>query len=222
MLRRSGLLMLYHSFVFSTFLSRPPPPFSILNFVLHLTVFPPTTESFPFVNYISTHLYVLCFLSFFFFFEKIPILSQIFVLPPKTYTVFKQKIETSDIHTYFPDYTGRPGDVQAGCEYFSHRFQALNQNSQKQVYVHLTCATGELLHFFVLAFPQAPCSEAMKGMTKNDRLTKSIPFARFFCRHESNQVRPRCRQRYRHPSQSTRLWSPVTRAWHTPHRRLRQ
>lgn len=58
-------------------------------------------------------------------------------------TVFKQKIATSDIVTYFPDYTGRPGDVQAGCEYFSHRFQALNQNSQKQVYVHLTCATGE-------------------------------------------------------------------------------
>lgn len=58
-------------------------------------------------------------------------------------TVFRQKIATSDINTYFPDYTGRPGDVQAGCEYFSHRFQALNQNSQKQVYVHLTCATGQ-------------------------------------------------------------------------------
>jgi hypothetical protein len=57
--------------------------------------------------------------------------------------VFKQKIATSDIINYFPDYTGRPGDVQAGCEYFSHRFQALNQNAQKQVYVHLTCATGE-------------------------------------------------------------------------------
>lgn len=62
-------------------------------------------------------------------------------------TVFKQKIETSDINTYFPDYTGRPGDVQAGCEYFSHRFQALNQNPQKQVYVHLTCATGECEFF---------------------------------------------------------------------------
>lgn len=58
-------------------------------------------------------------------------------------TVFKQKIATSDIVSFFPDYSGKPGDVQAGCEYFSHRFQALNQNPQKQVYVHLTCATGE-------------------------------------------------------------------------------
>lgn len=57
--------------------------------------------------------------------------------------LFKQKIQNSPIRDYFPDYTGPPGDVQAGCEYFSHRFQALNQNTQKQVYVHLTCATGE-------------------------------------------------------------------------------
>lgn len=65
--------------------------------------------------------------------------------------LFKQKIETSDISTYFPDFTGRPGDVQAGCEYFSHRFQAMNQNPQKQVYVHLTCATDTSQIKFVLS-----------------------------------------------------------------------
>lgn len=66
-------------------------------------------------------------------------------------TVFKQKIAISDIVNFFPDYNGRPGDVQAGCEYFSHRFQALNQNPQKQVYVHLTCATDTSQIKFVLS-----------------------------------------------------------------------
>jgi len=55
--------------------------------------------------------------------------------------LFKQKIQHSPVRDYFPDFTGQPGDVQAGCEYFSHRFQSLNQNPAKQVYVHLTCAT---------------------------------------------------------------------------------
>jgi len=65
--------------------------------------------------------------------------------------LFKQKIATSDIVNFFPDYSGRPGDVQTGCEYFSHRFQALNQNPQKQVYVHLTCATDTSQIKFVLS-----------------------------------------------------------------------
>lgn len=65
--------------------------------------------------------------------------------------LFKQKIATSDIVNFFPDYSGKPGDVQAGCEYFSHRFQALNQNPQKQVYVHLTCATDTSQIKFVLS-----------------------------------------------------------------------
>lgn len=130
--------MLHHSSVFPLFCFLFHPP--------HLTLFPSITES---PNHLrKPYLYTsLCPFPF-------PLLLlpnlKIFVPPPK-HTVFKQKIETSDIHTYFPDYTGRPGDVQAGCEYFSHRFQALNQNSQKQVYVHLTCATGELLDFLSLS-----------------------------------------------------------------------
>lgn len=65
--------------------------------------------------------------------------------------LFKQKIAISDISNFFTDYTGRSGDVQAGCEYFSQRFQALNQNPQKQVYVHLTCATDTTQIKFVLS-----------------------------------------------------------------------
>ena len=65
--------------------------------------------------------------------------------------LFKSKVAHSPISDFFPDYAGAPSDVQAGCEYFSHRFQALNQNPQKQVYVHLTCATDTSQIKFVLS-----------------------------------------------------------------------
>ena len=65
--------------------------------------------------------------------------------------LFRAKIAHSNISEYFPDYQGQPGDVQTGCEYFSHRFQSLNQNPQKQVYVHLTCATDTTQIKFVLS-----------------------------------------------------------------------
>lgn len=46
--------------------------------------------------------------------------------------LFKEKIQTSPIRQYFPDYNGGT-DMQAACDYFSNRFVALNQSPAKQV-----------------------------------------------------------------------------------------
>ena len=54
--------------------------------------------------------------------------------------IFKEKIKTSPVSNYFPDFTGG-SDYEKATAYFSQRFRSLNQSSDKQVYVHLTCAT---------------------------------------------------------------------------------
>jgi len=53
---------------------------------------------------------------------------------------FQEKLPKSPIEDYFPDYEGGD-DYDAGCEYFKHRFVSLNQSDEKNIYVHLTCAT---------------------------------------------------------------------------------
>lgn len=55
--------------------------------------------------------------------------------------LFAEKLPTSPLGDYFPDYNG--GDnYDAACEYLLHRFVSLNQNAAtKQIYAHYTCAT---------------------------------------------------------------------------------
>lgn len=54
--------------------------------------------------------------------------------------IFREKIKTSPISKYFPDYNGG-SDFDKASKYFTERFCALNQSETKQVYPHLTCAT---------------------------------------------------------------------------------
>ncbi|KAI8326842.1 guanine nucleotide-binding protein subunit alpha [Blakeslea trispora] len=59
--------------------------------------------------------------------------------------IFKMKIHTSPIANYFPDYKGRADSVESGKNYFKTRFQRLNQNREKRIYVHYTDATDTTL-----------------------------------------------------------------------------
>ncbi|XP_058972851.1 guanine nucleotide-binding protein G(o) subunit alpha-like [Pocillopora verrucosa] len=54
--------------------------------------------------------------------------------------LFEEKISTSPLTICFPDYSG-PNTYEAGCLYIRKQFEAKNLNDEKEIYVHLTCAT---------------------------------------------------------------------------------
>lgn len=64
--------------------------------------------------------------------------------------IFKEKILTSPLEKYFPDYKGGK-DYDKACDYVTQKFCNLNQSDVKQVYPHLTCATDTQQIKFVMA-----------------------------------------------------------------------
>lgn len=54
--------------------------------------------------------------------------------------LFRQKLPTSPLINYFPDFKGE-NDFDLASNYIMQRFISLNSSSEKQVYTHLTCAT---------------------------------------------------------------------------------
>lgn len=64
--------------------------------------------------------------------------------------IFKEKLQTSPLNKYFPDFDGG-SDFDKACDYFLKKFSALNQSDVKQVYPHLTCATDTQQIKFVMA-----------------------------------------------------------------------
>ncbi|KAF7292780.1 hypothetical protein MIND_01176700 [Mycena indigotica] len=71
--------------------------------------------------------------------------------------LFQQKIKTSPIRTFFPDFDGEEGNAIAGREYFKKRFGRLAQKAgrtsdrQREVYIHTTTATDTELLRVVMA-----------------------------------------------------------------------
>ncbi|KAI7893231.1 G protein alpha subunit [Mucor mucedo] len=65
--------------------------------------------------------------------------------------LFQQKLPSSPLEDYFPDYKG--GDsYEAASQYITQRFVSLNSSVEKQVYTHLTCATDtEQVRFVMTA-----------------------------------------------------------------------
>lgn len=82
---------------------------------------------------------------------------------------FKEKLPLSPMRNYFPDYEGmrlqdscfpqdqysetvRTGGQEYGnaCDYILNRFVQLNQQEQKQIYTHFTCATDTTQIKFVM------------------------------------------------------------------------
>lgn len=64
--------------------------------------------------------------------------------------IFRQKIATSRISNYFPDFKGGD-DFDLGANYFRHRFESLNKHQTKHIYTHFTCATDTNNIRFVMA-----------------------------------------------------------------------
>ncbi|KAG2233323.1 hypothetical protein INT48_007759 [Thamnidium elegans] len=59
--------------------------------------------------------------------------------------IFKEKILTSPVSKYFPDFKGDNLSFEETSDYFRKRFQRLNHNSSKSVYTHNTDATDTKL-----------------------------------------------------------------------------
>ncbi|KAI9889231.1 MAG: G-Protein alpha subunit [Vezdaea aestivalis] len=55
--------------------------------------------------------------------------------------LFRDKIASSPICEYFPDYTGDPSDQKVAMNFFKEKFRGLNRNPNKDIYTHFTNAT---------------------------------------------------------------------------------
>ncbi|RMZ89451.1 hypothetical protein DV736_g3315, partial [Chaetothyriales sp. CBS 134916] len=56
--------------------------------------------------------------------------------------LFRNRLATSPISRYFPDYTGKDTDEEAAKEYFANRFRSINRNINREIYIHYTNATN--------------------------------------------------------------------------------
>ncbi|GAA5804055.1 hypothetical protein HPULCUR_009541 [Helicostylum pulchrum] len=59
--------------------------------------------------------------------------------------IFKEKILTSPVSKYFPDFKGNNSNFEETSDYFRKRFRRLNHNPSKSVYTHNTDATDTKL-----------------------------------------------------------------------------
>lgn len=59
--------------------------------------------------------------------------------------LFKDKLHKSPISKHFPDYTGPPGDYEAGAKYFAEKFRNITRIPEREIYVHYTNATDTTL-----------------------------------------------------------------------------
>ncbi|KAJ8271096.1 hypothetical protein GJAV_G00122700 [Gymnothorax javanicus] len=54
--------------------------------------------------------------------------------------VLAEKIQTSDLQTYFPEYTGKKGDAEAAMEFIRGLYLTVAEGAMRPVYVRITCA----------------------------------------------------------------------------------
>ncbi|ODV80550.1 guanine nucleotide-binding protein alpha subunit [Suhomyces tanzawaensis NRRL Y-17324] len=73
-----------------------------------------------------------------------------FILFLNKIDIFEQKIARSPLKKYFPDYDGKPNDVEDALKFFETNFLKLNKTN-KPIYVHRTCATDTKSMKFVLS-----------------------------------------------------------------------
>jgi GTPase SAR1 family protein len=58
--------------------------------------------------------------------------------------LFREKLASVSIKVAFPEYSGPDGDFDAAVKFITEQFVKLNESNRKQVYPHVTCATGTL------------------------------------------------------------------------------
>jgi len=68
--------------------------------------------------------------------------------------LFKQKLATSPVQKYFPDYNGDSKSYKQASEFFQDNFKRLNRNPSKDIYVHFTNATDTNLLKITMASVQ--------------------------------------------------------------------
>lgn len=73
-----------------------------------------------------------------------------FILFLNKIDIFEAKLYKSPLKNYFPDYNGKPTDVDEAIKFFEVNFLKLNR-SNKPIYVHRTCATDTKSMKFVLS-----------------------------------------------------------------------
>lgn len=55
--------------------------------------------------------------------------------------LFREKLTKSPIRDHFPDYQGDEGDEAAATQFFASKFQKINRNARREIYIHYTNAT---------------------------------------------------------------------------------
>lgn len=73
-----------------------------------------------------------------------------FILFLNKMDIFEKKLLKSPLKKYFPDYNGKPDDVDEAVKFFERIFLNLN-TTRKPIYVHRTCATDTQSMKFVLS-----------------------------------------------------------------------
>jgi len=76
--------------------------------------------------------------------------SSIILFLNKT-DLLEEKIQKSDLASYFPEYDGPPGDAKSAREFILKMFVDLNPDTEKIIYSHFTCATDTENIRFVFA-----------------------------------------------------------------------
>ena len=55
--------------------------------------------------------------------------------------VLEEKLPYSPIKDYFPEYDGTENDYDATIQFFTEKFEVLNEEDNRSVFTHATCAT---------------------------------------------------------------------------------
>jgi len=82
--------------------------------------------------------------------------------------LFEQKVKTSDIRSFFPDFDGEVGNAVVGRDYFKKRFGRLAQKAgrakEREIYIHTTTATDtELLRVVMAAVEDIVLRSNLQG-----------------------------------------------------------
>ena len=65
--------------------------------------------------------------------------------------VLEEKLPYSPVKDYFPEYNGRENNYDDTIEFFSEKFEEMNEEENRSVFTHATCATDTENIRFVFA-----------------------------------------------------------------------